>query len=250
MQSVNIYQPNLFVPTYAPIERTDWRISIAEMVLCKGYWSPALFCQNMAALLRRGADGQMETWMSTSPMELESQELGCQAASGHVVVMGMGMGWAVANTALNPAVTRVTVVEYDPTVLGIIRDLGVLEQLPADVQAKIHIVKGDAYDYRPDQPVDLLMPDIWLWLMNDERLTEVRQMAANCQPKQIYFWGQEMEIARHARARGIALDEAGVQQVIDGFGLPLLIPEGVDYPDLIAKAAKGWMKDRWLPALA
>jgi hypothetical protein len=250
MQSMEIYQPNLFVPTYAQIERTDWRISIAAVVLCKGYWSPARLCLNMAALLRRGPDGQMETWMSTTPMELESQELGCLAASGHVVVMGMGMGWAVANTALNPAVTRVTVVEYDPTVLAIIRELGVLEQLPAEAQAKIQIVQGDAYDYRPDQPVDLLMPDIWLPLMNDTRLAEVGQMAANCQPKQIYFWGQEMEIARHARARGIALDDTGVRQVIDGLGLPLLVPAGVDYPALIAQAAENWMRDRWLPAVA
>lgn len=247
---MEIYQPNLFVPTYAPIERTDWRISIAGMVLCKGYWSPARLCLNMAALQRQGPKGQMETWMSTTPMELESQELGCLAATGHVVVMGMGMGWAVANTALNPAVTRVTVVEYDPAVLEIIRELGVLEQLPPEARAKIHIVQGNAYQYRPDQPVDLLMPDIWLPLMNDTRLAEVGQMAANCQPKQIYFWGQEMEIARHARARGITLDDAGVRQVIDGFGLPLLVPEGVDYPTLIQHAAMGWMGDRWLPAVA
>jgi hypothetical protein len=59
-----------------------------------------------------------------------------------------------------------------------------------------------------------------------------------------------MEIARHARARGIALDEAGVQQVIDGFGLPLLVPAGVDYPTLIGRAAEAWMRDRWLPAVA
>jgi hypothetical protein len=59
-----------------------------------------------------------------------------------------------------------------------------------------------------------------------------------------------MEIARHARARGIALDDAGVRQVIDGFGLPLLVPAGVDYPTLIAQAAESWMGDRWLPAVA
>ncbi len=247
---MDIYQPNLFVPTYAPIERTDWRISIGGMVLCRGYWSPPRLCTSMAALLRREPDGTFQTWMSTSPMELESQELGCLAASGHVVVMGMGMGWAVSNTALNPAVTRVTVVEYDPTVLTIIRELGVLEQLPPEVRAKIRIVQGDAHEYRADQPVDLLMPDIWLPLMNDTRLAEVGQMAANCQPRQIYFWGQEMEIARHARARGIALDDAGVRQVIDGFGLPLLVPAGVDYPALIGRAAEGWMGDRWLPAVA
>ena len=35
------------------------------------------------------------------------------ARQGHVVVMGLGMGWAAANAALHPAVSQVTVVEFD-----------------------------------------------------------------------------------------------------------------------------------------
>lgn len=245
---MEIYQPRLFIPRYTAMEAGDWRIQKAEMVLCKGYWSPAKLCLDMAALLRRRPDGVTETWMSMTPMEIESQELGCLHATGHVVIMGMGMGWCAAATALNPAVTAVTVVELSPEILHLIAELGVLEQLPADARAKIRIVNASAYDYVPDRPVDLLMPDIWQPLMNDGRVAEVRQMARNCQPRQIYFWGQEMEIARHARLWGLPLTWDGVRETVARLDLPLLLPEGEDYPDLIRRAAEGWMSDRWFPA--
>lgn len=243
---MDIYQPALFLPAYRPIANADWRIQLAGMVLCKGYWSEAKLCLNMAALLRRDADGHEMTWMSMTPMEIESQQLGCLAAAGHVVIMGMGMGWAAANTALQPAVTRVTVVERDPAVLAIIAELDIFGQLPPEAAAKIEIVEADALTYRAAAPVDLLMPDIWLPLVSDGRIEEVRAMAENCRPDRIYFWGQEMEIARHARAQGLVLDAAGVARTVAGFGLPLLIPDGVDYPALVAAAAGNWMGNRWL----
>ncbi|WP_029011920.1 hypothetical protein [Niveispirillum irakense] len=247
---MEIYQPTWFIPTYQPVQHGDWQVQIGPMVLCKGYWSPARLCLNMAGLLRREADGTLRTWMSMTPMEIESQELGCQFARGHVLVMGMGMGWAAANSALRPEVTRVTVVERDPLVLSMIETLDIFGQLPDAARAKIHIVQGDALAYVPDQPVDLLMPDIWLPLVSDGRVEQVRQMAENCRPKQIYFWGQEMEIARHARAWGLGWDAPGIQATVERFGLPLLIPEGVDYPAKLAAAANHWMQDRWLPAAA
>lgn len=247
---LDTYQPALFVPHYRPIQHGNWQIRQADMVLCKGYWSPTKLCLNMAALIRTDADGTIHTWMSMTPMEIESQQLGCLHASGHVVIMGMGMGWCAAAAAVNKAVARVTVVELDQDVLDMIDTLGVFDQLPDDARAKIHIVKGSAYDYVPDRPVDLLMPDIWLPLMNDGRVEEVRAMQAHCRATRIYFWGQEMEIARHARLWGLTLDADGVAATVARFDLPLLIPDDVDYPTLIKAAADNWMGDRWFAAAA
>lgn len=247
---MNIYHPPLFIPHYAAMEIGPWRIQKAGMVLCKGYWSPAMAVTDMAALLRLRPDGVTETWMSMTPMEIESQELGCLHAAGHVVIMGMGMGWCAAATALNPAVTAVTVVELSTDVLEMIAALKVLEQLPDDARAKIRIVNASAYDYVPDLPVDLLMPDIWQPLMNDGRVEEVRRMAENCRPQQIYFWGQEMEIARHARLWGLPLTWDGVRETVARLHLPLLLPPVADYPDRIRRAAENWMGNRWFPAAA
>jgi hypothetical protein len=235
----------LFVPSYRLAASGDWELRQADMVLAKGYWSPAAIVHGMTALMRGG-----DTWMSITPMEIESQEIGVRLAEGHVVVFGMGMGWAAAASAAIPEVTAVTVVERDPDVLALHRELDVFAQLPETARAKVRIETGDAYDWRPDAPVDVLMADIWLPLVSDGRVEEVRRMQANVRARAVYFWGQEMEIARHAVAAGRALDSAGIAATIGDFGLPLLGPELPDYPAKVEAAARQWMRDRWFPGAA
>lgn len=205
-----------------------------------GYWSGPRMVENMPALIRDG-----ETWMSVTPLEVESQEIGIRAASGHVLIFGLGLGWAAAATCCIPAAARVTVVERDPEVLALHAALRVFDQLPADAHAKLTVVAGDAFDFVPEEPVDLLMPDIWLPLVGGDRVEEVRRMQSKVRARRLYFWGQELEIARHARAAGRSLDTAGVEETVAAFGLPLVVPGG-DYPARIDAAARRWMRDRWL----
>jgi hypothetical protein len=220
----------------------DWELRVGGDVLCGGYWSDVRLVPNLTALIRN-----RETWMSMTPMELESQEIGVRLASGHVVIFGLGMGWSVAATALRDEVVSVTAVDRDRDVLALHHELDVFSQLPDAARRKIRVVEGDAYAWRPDGPVDLLMPDIWLPLVSDGRVEEVRRMQANVQAKAVYFWGQEMEIARHAVAAGRSLDAAGIAETIAGFGLPLIGPELPDYPQKLAAAAQRHMRGRWLP---
>ncbi|WP_247887056.1 hypothetical protein [Azospirillum sp. SYSU D00513] len=236
------FQTDLFIPAYRPMSSGEWELRRPATVLCPGYWSGPVLAVNMVGLVRRGA-----TWMSMTPMELESQEIGVRLAHGHVVIFGMGMGWAACVSALRDEVTAVTVVELDEDVLALHRELDVFSQLPEQARAKIRVERGNAYEWTPREPVDLLMPDIWLPLVSDGRVEEVRRMQANVQAKEIYFWGQEMEIARHAVAAGRTLDDAGIRATIESFGLPLI---GTDYPDYAGKlnaAARRWMRGRWLP---
>jgi hypothetical protein len=145
------------------------------------------------------------------------------------------------------AVASVTVVEFDRDVLALHRELDIFGQLPPSAQAKIRVVQGDATTFVPDGPVDLLMPDIWLPLVSDGRVDEVRRMQANVNASAVYFWGQEMEIARHAVAAGRALDSAGIKATIAEFGLPLIGPALPGYTDKLTAAALRWMGNRWLP---
>lgn len=195
------------------------------------------------AALVRGDD----TWMSTTPIELESQEIGVRLASGHVVVFGLGMGWSAVASALKPEVTAVTVVEIDPEVLALHRELDLAAQLPPAAREKIRIVEGDAYTWRPDRPVDLLMPDIWLPLISDGRVEEVRRMQDNVQAKSLYFWGQELEIARHAAAAGLSLDDAGIRATIAALALPLIGPALPGYAGKLRQATARHLRGRWLP---
>jgi hypothetical protein len=232
----------LFEELYRPVSHGRWSLLPPEMVLTRGYWSPPAVVTSLRALVRDGA-----TWMSLSPMELESQAIGVQHALGHVAVFGLGMGWAAAASALRESVTAVTVVERDPDVIALHRDLDLFGRLPGGVGEKVRIVPGDALEWRPEAPVDLLMADIWLPLVSDGRVEEVRRMHANVGASAVYFWGQEMEIARHARAAGRTIDADGIRATVTEFGLPLVGPELPGYAECVSAAAAAWMRDRWLP---
>lgn len=240
-----LFQYDLFIPTYPPGRCGDWVVHHADLVLCPGYWGALYLVPGVAALVRNG-----ETWMSMTPYELESQEIGVRLSRGHVVIMGMGMGWAACACALRDAVTAVTVVELDPDILTLHRALDVFAQLPPAARAKIRVEQGDAYRWTPAEPVDLLMPDIWPYLVSDGRVEEVRRMQANVQAKSVYFWGQEMEIARHAVAAGRALDDAGIAATIADFALPLIGTEYPAYTEKLGAAAHRHMRGRWLPGYA
>jgi hypothetical protein len=227
-------------PLYRPLESGAWRLVIGGTVLCPGYPDGVKPVQGVIALLRGS-----NTWMSLTPLECESQILGVEAAAGHVVIMGLGMGWVAAETALRESVSRVTIVERDPEVIALHRALDLFARLPGDAGEKVRIVEASAYDWRPDQPVDLLMPDIWLHLVEGDRVPEVRRMQDNVGAKAIYFWGQELEIARHAAAAGRRLDAGGVAATVRDFALPLVMPEHIDYPAMIRAAARQWMRGRW-----
>jgi spermidine synthase len=207
-----------------------------------GYWSGPGIVRDVPILLR-GRDA----WMSISPLEFESQEIGIRFARGHVLVFGLGMGWAAAAAAANPAVAAITIVEADCDVIALHHALDPFAQLPAAARAKLRLIQGDAFTYLPDAPVDLLMPDIWLPLVSDGRVDEVRRMQANIGAAAIYFWGQELELARHAVAAGSALDDAGIAATIAATGLPLIGSDFSGYAVKVAAAARQWMRERWLP---
>jgi len=248
---IPFYQTDLFRPSYRPLKSGPWELRLAELVLCSGYWSPPQLVSGLAVLVRQRVNGQgepcWETWMSLSPKELESQEIGVRLARGRVVIFGLGMGWSAAASALRDEVSEVIVVELDADVLALHRTLDVFAQLPPAARAKISLHQGDAHHWHPEQPVDLLMPDIWQPLVSDGRVEEVRRMQTNVQARAVYFWGQELEIARHARAAGRALDAAGISATIADFGLPLIGPEDPDYPWKLQQAAERCLQGRWLP---
>lgn len=247
--AASLYETDLFRPVYRPTRSSRWRLDVVPMCMSTGYWGGPQLVVDMAALVRVEDDGRtIRTWMSITPLEVESQELGCRAAVGHTVVMGLGMGWATANAALRPEVSAVTVVEFDPEVIAMIGEIGVFEQLPDDARSKITIVRGDALAYVPDTPADTLLADIWQPINGHGRAEQVQAMRANTGASRVYFWGQELVIAERARALGLSLEpgdagRASVERIVTELGLPLIGPELPDYPERIALAAAQWLRD-------
>lgn len=201
--------------------------------------------QRMPVLLRDSSgDGQSwETWMSLSPRELESQELACQYAFGHTVVMGLGMGWVAINIALNPAVRKVTIIERDRDVIQLLSQSGALDGLALEAAEKIQIHEADALEWVPDEPVDFLYADIWLHYKEPQTLGEVRRMQRNVNAKTLYFWGQELFLHDLADLRA----SNGVEPLISlqkRMGLPILMPTDFDYSALIIQAAQRYAEGR------
>ena len=240
-----LWSTDSFVPRYRSGECGPWRINPGGQIVHDwGYVSGPCVLAMLPSLARKvespgSSGGRWETWMSLTPHEIESQELGFRHAYGHTVIMGLGMGWIAANCAINPRVTRVTIVERDPDVIRLFHDSGAFDSLPDDAQQKIAIVNADAMEWRPASttPVNFLYVDIWLHLAESAAMGQVSRMQENVQAEQIYFWGQELAI--YAAIRRASKDPAAItadaigQAVNDVIALPLLVPHDLDYANMI-----------------
>ena len=245
LDSLPVTPPDPLREYYQPIASGAWSLRSLPTIICMGYWGQLQIAQDIMVLMR----GQ-KTWMSTAPMEVESQRIGVDFARGHVVIFGLGMGWSTAMSALRPEVEQITVVEMDENVLAMHEQIKLFERLPRGVGEKVRIVHADALEWKPDSHVDLLMPDIWVDMVSWGRAEEVHDMQDNVGADMIYFWGQELELARHAVRLGRPLDDAGLAATAAAFDLPLV---GLDTPDSAARtrgAPREWMKGRWLEGTA
>jgi hypothetical protein len=240
---VPVFTTDLHIPAYREGETGSWRIMRVELCLDRGYHSGLWAVRDMFALLRRNGEGAAwETWMSLSPREVESQELGIRHAFGETVIMGLGLGWCAVNVALNPAVNRVTVIERDPDVIELFRHSGALEGLPEAVVSKLEIIEADALEWRPRGPADFLHADIWRNLGEPEALNEVCRMQENTGAQGVYYWGQELGIyaaATEMAGGGERRDQGLVRRCVDeSIELPLLVPTDIDYAAMIERVVR------------
>ena len=236
-----LFATDLYIPPYRHAEHGDWKLSSIPMGTGLGYWSSerGYIYQNAAILTNTGASGR--TWMSMTPLEIESSEAGVRAAKGHSVIMGFGMGWTAAAMAMRPEVETVTVVEIDPDIPALF-DLAVpAEARPAEWE-KVEVVIADARTWRPAGGVDFLFADIWPRMGLAENLADVREMQSNIWAEELYYWGQELDLsnlavelgwrpdpppeeARDPNGAGEPLSEELAEAAWDALGLPVVMAE-------------------------
>jgi hypothetical protein len=247
------FTTSLWLPHYRAGAWGEWSLRIAFLAAGRGYWGQTYATLGSAVLSGPVRDGDA-TWMSIVPMEIESQEIGIAAARGHTVVLGLGMGWAAANVALNPKVNRVTVVERDADVIALIAEQGVFGQLPSTARDKIAIVNADAFDWRPDAAVDSLQADIWAKVVEPGKWDDVHRLQANIGATSLYFWGQEMELfrlaCREAGAIPTDLSDADIGRLAAQTGLPLVQSQEPGLAARITAGAPWWTPntDGWWEA--
>lgn len=233
-----LYKSRWHTPAYALDEVGDWRLAHCPFHLEHGYVTRLWAVSGMPLLMRHAANtNSWEVWMSLTPHEIESQELACEHARGHTVVMGLGMGWVAANIVLNPAVEKVTIVERDPQVIALLDRSGALDGLGPEARAKLRIVQADALEWRPDDAVDFLYVDIWRDLDEPQVMDQMQQIQTNVNAHCIYFWGQEIKLFGLLDGQREALRNAPthvLRKHVEALAaLPLLVPDSGDYASTI-----------------
>jgi hypothetical protein len=236
------FEPGPLAALFHPLTAGEWELVRLpyEDIPCHGYWGPQRAVSGLLMLNRCG-----ETWMSLMPVEVESLGLAADCAQGEVMLFGLGLGWLAALCALRPEVERVTVVECDRALIAFHCELGLFERLPDGAGDKVQVVEGDALEWRPERTVDFLQIDIWQPLVGEGRLDQVRTMQANVGAHRLHFWGQELEIARHAAFAGRPCDDAGIAATVAEFALPLAGPELPGYAERVRGAAAKWLAGLW-----
>lgn len=97
-----------------------------------------------------------KTWMVDDPPQYRSMQMFGEAAYGHVVTTGLGLGLIVHELVKNSSVTSITVVEINPDVITLMSPF-----LPHDDRVKI--IEDDFYQFIENwQPADCFMVDLWV----------------------------------------------------------------------------------------
>ena len=101
-----------------------------------------------------------EIWMSLNPNEIKTMAPDIQKANGHVLVLGLGMGYVAYMMANKKEVKSVTIIEKDSNVINIFNNL----LWPSfNNKGKIKIINDDAIGYlkRKQKDYDYIFADIW-----------------------------------------------------------------------------------------
>lgn len=203
----------------------DWDIKYqSRKANALGYFLPCSPISEGIALLRDD-----KTWMSITPLEIESHMLAQYSAKGNVVVAGLGLGM-IANSLLGKhTVTRLTVLEYDSDLIENYSSLlegdskvlwdesirtGRLQLIHCDCKKPIHhkIKKKIG-------PVDYLWVDIWPTLGGYEALPDTRFLQRQLQPKVCDYWGMELDFLEEMQKRKLPPSPANVLKVADKLGI-------------------------------
>jgi hypothetical protein len=177
--------PEIRTPAYRTGRVGPWKLKRqVQRVLC-GYFQGLQTCAENYLLVRDD-----RVWVSLSPIKIESLAPHVAHMRGHVVIAGLGMGLALYNILLRPAVRRVTVLECDREVIAL---------FPAIVgpgwpgSARFSIERVDAREWRSAVPVAFLYADIWDKIGAPEAAADTRNMCRNLRPKSAGYWCMEAD---------------------------------------------------------
>ncbi len=223
--------PGLCVPAYRPVSLGNWSLRKVKQVAQFGYFQNWQAQGDINALFY-----DEQTWMSDARDEVDSQTPHIDAAFGHVVLMGAGMGIALYNLLTKPEVTRVTLVERDPLVMDLLR--GSVELDRWDGIERLRVELADALDYLPDAPVDHLYADIWATPGEPRSIPDMQRMQSNINARQVGWWGQELNFLDWLNGETPTLENYCAWA--NELGLPLIEQDNPAYPIAVQQVSQSY----------
>jgi hypothetical protein len=223
------YWPEPYVPHYRAGRFGSWEARQTPLLKnVPGYFTPT-------PQQPRGWKFKKDdvVWMSLTRMEVESQMMHIAAAKGHVVIGGLGMGFALFNIARKPEVTKITLLEVDPEVIQLVDK--VTNWTKWQGYDKIELVVGDARDFKPHEPVDYMFLDIWPHLGDSRALEDVKTIQKNVQAASLGWWAQEFALVDWSIEHKIKSDNinrAAYRSFARDTNLPLTDQDSLIYPRL------------------
>lgn len=106
-------------------------------------------------LRRTSSYGRDTVWMSLTPMEIFTLRAGIRAASGRVVIAGLGLGYMLIEVSRKRSVRHITLVERDHDLFN-----WVWPRIRDRVQGNITVLFGDARKIVPKLKADKAVVDI------------------------------------------------------------------------------------------
>lgn len=114
--------------------------------------------------------------MSDTPAESHENAPAYRAATGRVLVNGLGLGFVLQAILRKPEVTHVTVIEKSTDVIRLVK--------PSVTDRRVRIVRADATTWRParGEKFDVVWHDIWSDIDEDNRkeMTMLKRAYGRC----------------------------------------------------------------------
>ncbi|QHJ74631.1 polyamine aminopropyltransferase [Vibrio phage VH2_2019] len=247
-REVKLPIPEVRVPEYKTGSFGVWDVSVVPVPKgVHGYFTDGVGQPDSTYVLskKHANNPRPVTWMSFTAMELESHAFHIERAKGHVVIVGLGMGMILMNVLSKPDVTKVTVVELDPSVITLFKEVSGYEDWEGI--SKLNILNTDALE--PSKEViaevkgcDYLYADIWELMAAEGALEDMKTICSWAKPKAASYWCFEIDIMLYCAKQGIsyAMLESGeydrtlIEMFSVGTGIPvdfhLMFGKGTQYP--------------------
>jgi hypothetical protein len=149
------------------------------------------------------------TWMSVTPFEIETMQPLIDQVKGHVLMLGLGLGYFAFMAALKTNVHHITIIEKNQNIIRLFKEQ-IFPQFPH--QDKITIIQADAFTYAESHLKDQVFGSMFVDLYHDAKdglavYLKIKKMEILQPTLPVYYWLEKSILALLRRYVLILIEE-------------------------------------------